>query len=238
MLRLQLLLWLLMPFSACTLYGQATDDILNCGATPLHEHLQRTDPYYRKKELKLNQEWAEYARKGAKSLPPPYTLPIVFHIVHDNGPENISDADILRSLEFTNQAFANTDYYDQGTGVDTRVQFCLARRSPDNLPTNGINRIVSAQYTDLEATAEDRDMKDLSRWEPRQYINVWVVKEICGLGFGCGVAGYAYYPGAHGGQVDGIVVEARWLTTNEARASVLVHELGHYLGIRHTFDGG
>lgn len=238
MSRFQLLLWLSLAICSTNLAAQAQDNVLNCAADELHERLRINDPSYRKLEDILEREWSDHAKRTQRSLPPPYTLPIVFHIVHDNGPENISDTDIIRSLEFTNQAFANTDYYEQGTGVNTGVQFCLAQRSPDNQPTTGINRVVSATYSDLEATAEDRDMKDLSRWEPREYINVWVVKEICGLGFGCGVAGYAYYPGAHGGGIDGIVVEARWLTTNEARASVLVHELGHYLGIRHTFDGG
>lgn len=210
----------------------------SCGADEARSLRHLTDPASQLLENKLERQWANHVHSPRRSMPPPYTLPIVFHIVHDNGPENISDADVLQSLEYTNQAFANTDYYDQGTGVTTGVQFCLARRTPDNQPTTGITRIMSPEYTDLEATAEDRDMKDLLRWEPRDYINVYVVKEICGLGLGCGVAGYAYYPSAHGGRVDGVVVEARWLAGNEASASVLVHELGHYLGIRHTFDGG
>ncbi len=238
MFRFQLLLWSVLALCSSKIGAQTDEKVLNCAVDELHEQLRIDKPEYRKREEKLEMAWSAYAKREQKSSPPPYTIPIVFHIVHENGPENISDADIIRSLEFTNQAFANTDYYDQGTGVNTGVQFCLAQRTPDNLTTSGINRIVSPEFTDVEATAEDRALKDLSRWEPREYVNVWVVKEICGLGFGCGVAGYAYYPGAHGGPVDGIVVEARWLTTNEARASVLVHELGHYLGIRHTFDGG
>ncbi|MTB53558.1 M43 family zinc metalloprotease [Lewinella sp. W8] len=212
--------------------------VLDCATDHVHETLGQNDPKYRISQEKLEAEWARVAGKGLRQkLPPPYEIPVVFHIVHENGTENIADADILRSLDFLNQSFANQGYYDQGVGVDTEIQFCLARRSPDNLPTTGINRIVSP-LTNVEATAQDRDLKDLSRWNPREYVNIWVVREICGLGLGCGVAGYAYYPGAHGGSVDGIVVEARWLTSNEARATVLTHEMGHYLGLRHTFDGG
>ncbi|WP_273444897.1 M43 family zinc metalloprotease [Neolewinella agarilytica] len=220
------------------LFGQSGEEHLNCATDELHQKLRATDPAYGEDLDDLEAAWSREARKARlqKSSPPPFVLPIVFHIVHQNGTENISNTDIQRSLDFTNQAFANTGYYDQGTGSPTNIEFCLARRDPDNQATNGINRIVSP-LTDLDSD-NDRDLKDLSRWEPRDYVNVWVVKEICGLGLGCGVAGYAYYPSAHGGRVDGIVVEARWLAGDEAKVGVLIHELGHYLGLRHTFDGG
>ncbi len=158
-----------------------------------------------------------------KTVAPPYTIPVVVHVIHDGGPENLSTARVLRGIEFLNQSFANTDYYDQQTGVDTRIQFCLARRTPDNQPTNGITYHRSP-LTDV-TSSNDLAMKDLARWDPTQYINIYVVRDICTSS--CGVAGYAYLPGAHGRAVDGIVMEARWLGLNEANNSVLTHEMGH-----------
>lgn len=213
-------------------------EVLSCFGDQMNAALAEKDPAYARDLLELEDEWAKAAGKTSdKSVAaPPYVLPIVFHIVHENGTENIPDTDILRSVDYLNQALANTDYYDPATGVATDIQVCMARRTPDNQTTNGINRIVSP-LTSLDSD-DDRTLKDLSRWEPRDYVNVWVVKEICGLGLGCGVAGYAYYPSAHGRDIDGIVMEARWLADDEADVSVLIHELGHYLGVRHTFDGG
>lgn len=166
-----------------------------------------------------------------------YTLPVVVHIVHKNGTENITDEQVLQSIAHLNQAFANTGYYDPATGVSTPFQFCLAKQDPDGNATTGINRVVS-DLTSMVVESEDLALKNLIRWNPHQYINIWVVREICSASAGCGVAGYAYLPDHHGSGHDGIVVEARWLGNTEANSTVLIHEMGHYLGLRHTFEGG
>jgi gliding motility-associated-like protein len=164
------------------------------------------------------------------------TLPIVVHIIHNNGPENISDAQAIQGVQFLNQAFANTGFYDPADGVDCQVQFCMARRDPAGNATNGITRNVSP-LTNLNMDTDDIALKDLNRWNPLCYVNVWLVNEICSSG-GCGVAGYAYYPSAHGLNIDGIVMEAKWFGSTPGNTGILVHEMGHYLGLKHTFTGG
>lgn len=165
-----------------------------------------------------------------------YTLPLVFHVIHDNGAENVSEANILASVANLNLAYANEGYYDQGMGSNVNINFCLAQRTPDKLPTNGITRTVSALTDHL--MSRDAELKSLIRWPPLKYINVYVVKEICRSAGDCRVAGFAYYPSSHGDELDGIVVEARYLNGNPENAVLLAHELGHYLGLRHTFEGG
>lgn len=174
------------------------------------------------------------ATQAPEQLPPPYVLPVVFHVIHQGGNEQLDVATIESSLEMMNESFANINYYDQGTGVDTRIQFCLAQRTPDNQATNGIT-YHNSPLTDVTSN-NDLAMKDLARWDPRQYINIYVVKSICRSS--CAVAGYAYLPGAHGLPMDGIVVEARWLGENESNNALMPHEMGHYLGLNHTFQGG
>ena len=195
-------------------------------------------------ELRLN-AYEKDLRKHVQALqngseqrtPALYTLPVVVHIIHDGGAENITDARVMQGIDDLNAAFANTDYYDQGTGLDTEIQFCLAKRDPDDNATNGITRDQNA-LTNMVMETEDITLKDLNRWEPTKYINIWLVRSITSQSSGPGVAGYAYFPTAHGGPNDGIVMEAQYFGSTPSQSIVQTHEMGHYLGLYHTFQGG
>lgn len=165
-------------------------------------------------------------------------LPVVFHVMHDNGPENVSDAKILTALSNLNDAFANTRFYNQGTGVDTEISFCLAVQNPEQEHTDGINR-TQTTLTDFVVEDSDSDLKKLSGWPPRSYINIWIVREVRSKDDerNLNLAGYAYLPSSHGTPNDGIVIEAR-LLEDAANTSILVHEMGHYLGLYHTYRRG
>ncbi|MCC6725542.1 MAG: hypothetical protein IT258_13620, partial [Saprospiraceae bacterium] len=173
-----------------------------------------------------------------KSAALPYVLPVVVHIIHNNGSENIPDAQVITAIEHLNQAFAHEGYYaQQGDGTTTQIQFCLARRDPDGNATTGITRTVS-QLTNMVIEFDDLALKDLNSWDPTQYVNIWVVAGISSLSSGPGVAGYAYLASAHGAPYDGLVCEAQYFGQSAAKDAVLIHEIGHYLNLYHTFQGG
>nr|MBP6810391.1 PKD domain-containing protein [Saprospiraceae bacterium] len=164
------------------------------------------------------------------------TIPVVVHIVHDGGAENLSDAQVQQALSWLNQALANQGYFNQGSGADCGIQLCFAQRTPDGQPTNGITRDQSP-FTVMQMETQDQQVKNLNRWKSKDYVNIWLVRSICSSNYGCNVYGYANYPFAHGSNIDGIVIEAGFLTEIE-KVSGLAHEMGHYLGLYHTFEGG
>lgn len=209
-----------------------------CGSDHLN-HIE--NPYGKIPEGNMfyfDKKWKESQENNHMSsiVPDEEVLPIVFHIIHQNGVENISDALVLDAVSFLNQSFSNTGPYEP-LGNNANVQFCLAKQDPNGQQTNGINRIESS-LTSMTMETQDSDLKMLTDWPTSCYINVWIVGSITSLSSGPGVAGYATFPGSHGMFNDGIVMEAQFTGSNAEDNAVLTHEMGHYLGLYHTFQGG
>lgn len=193
------------------------------------------DPQALQREAQMNTLIANSANTNRTRST--YTIPVVVHIIHNNGPENISNAQVFTAIQQLNDAFANTGVYQDANGVNTNIQFCLAQQDENGNFTNGIDRVVSP-LTDVTVETDDIALKNLSRWDPTKYLNIWVVNSITSLSSGPGVAGYAYLPSQHGMPEDGIVNEAQYFGTSADDSKVLFHEVGHYLGLYHTFEGG
>ena len=183
------------------------------------------------------------------------TIPVVIHIVHkishslDAG-TNIPNAQIEDQLRILNEDFSktnpefpnpprNTFFDDWG---NPNIKFCLATTDPDGNPTTGITRTPTSKSS-WDYDTESNDMKQASsggvdNWDPLRYMNIWV----CNLSGG-GVLGYAYLPGLQNGSQawkDGLVVDYKYFGTigNASSSSdgrTPTHEIGHYLGLSHTF---
>ncbi len=175
---------------------------------------------------------------AARSMHGTKTIPVVVHIIHNGGTENISDAQVLGQIEVLNEDFrklAGTN--GDGYGVDTEVEFCLAKISPDGNCTDGIVRVQSILTNHL--TYQRAQLKQLSYWDNTRYLNMYVVKSING---GSGIAGYSSFPGGPPDE-DGIVVRHNYFGKSGTSATgtngrTTTHEIGHWFGLYHTFNNG
>ncbi|MBL7898980.1 MAG: PKD domain-containing protein, partial [Crocinitomicaceae bacterium] len=182
-----------------------------------------------------------------------YVVPIIFHVVHNpaSPAENVSQSAIYALLDAVNEDFnlMNADAAAARTALgfvpaNADIEFCLAQRDPsgNQLTELGIHRVSTTEgYYDVDT--ETNKMKGNTGgdtgtpvWNRNNYVNVW----ICDITNGAtsGVAGYAYKPTVSTlppASIDGIVID--YNLGMDPGNRVLTHELGHYLGLSHTWGG-
>jgi PKD repeat protein len=178
----------------------------------------------------------------------PRIIPVVFHVIHEGGSENISKAQLEDQIRILNEDFTRTNADTVNTravflpvAANPNINFRLAQIDPDGNCTEGITRTFSSQTSN----AGD-NVKALIWWDNTKYLNIWVVRTIESDGTSGGVTlGFSSLPGFGGGATDGIVVRADCIgsigNVNQQLAGTgrtLTHEIGHYLGLFHTFQGG
>ena len=237
--------------------------VVNCASTEYNLMRQEKNPKIAKEaqfeswvSKKLNE------RKFQKSGNTVLTIPVVVHVIYygsDNigSGENLSMEQIESQIEVLNEDFrklTGTNGDDQtGYGVDTMIQFCLAKLDPDNNPTNGVTRdqTTTEKYTSMG----DIDiLKTFTIWDPEKYLNLWTVAMGGGINDLLGYAQFPDYdipglqePGQNSDyETDGVVINYRNFGSKEKIPSAnlaapynlgrtATHEIGHYLCLRHIW---
>lgn len=226
----------------------------SCPSDEITDHLIATDPVFARSYMYLEQAIAAHAALDAEARSNEvYVIPVVVHVIHEGEPvgtgSNISDAQVLSAIAALNEDFRKLPGTNgDGEGVDVRIEFCLASRSPGNQASTGIVRVNGTSvplYAEqgIEATggigANEEAVKALSTWPRTQYMNIWVVNEIENNDAQGGIQGFAYFP--VNSPIDGItVLHNAFGTVGNIKSSTplnrtLTHEAGHYFGLYHTF---
>lgn len=205
------------------------------------EQLRTSDPEGWQRALEarqmLDQRTGSFEDSGLRGGETSYIIPVVFHIIHDNGPENISDAQVQDAIRILNDDYnkLNADWVNVRPEfldlvADVGIEFRLAQRDPQGNCTNGITRTVS------DLTYEGNGaMKDLIQWPRNRYMNVWVGASANGA------AGYTNYPWVFNNwpEDDGIVLKHDYTgsigTGSVGRSRTLTHEVGHWLNLPHCW---
>lgn len=179
------------------------------------------------------------------------TISVIFHVVHNpaNPAENVSNAlimqvfnDLVEDFSLTNADQANARTSFGFIPADANINFCLATQDPLGNPLSeiGVVRVATTEDWYDSDGGEENKMKSAvtggsTIWNRNNYLNIWICDISNGASFG--TAGYAYRPVGGvlpGASIDGIVLDYNLGMNNE---NVLTHEVGHYLGLDHTWGG-
>ena len=182
------------------------------------------------------------------------TVPVVVHIIHDNGIGNLSEEQIQSALDILNADYnrLNADTSSTRNTINApfkpqagimNIEFKLAKIDPNGNCTNGIVRVNAPGLTN---NADD-DCKYSSnggsdQWPMDKYLNIWVVNSIQNDDAAGIILGYAYLPYWPNGANYGILIRSDTFGNIEMAAGsdgrTLTHEMGHLLGLQHIFDAG
>ncbi|WP_430405023.1 M43 family zinc metalloprotease [Fluviicola sp.] len=216
--------------------------MLHCGSDEMESKLFQEHPEYKQAFLRSRKKLETFTkqfRESSTKSGATYIIPVVFHIIHNNGAENINDSQIFDAIEQVNLQYRklNPDTNQivsafQSIAADAGIEIRLAQIDPNGNCTSGITRTVSPlTYTG------DHQVKSLIHWPPEKYLNIYVCFDAAGL------AGHALMPAVADTipEWDGIVIRHDYVgtigTSDYFRRTVLSHEIGHYLNLYHIWGG-
>lgn len=179
---------------------------------------------------------------------------------------NIPNQNIIDQIAVLNENFRRKEgtpgWSSDPRSADTRIEFVLAKRDPNGNPTTGIvrwNRNTQGWSAPPYApNYMNTTIKPATQWDPNRYLNIWVA-DLQG-----GLLGYAQFPDASGllgmpgdesmgpctqaANTDGVVIlysafgsalkGSSGLNPPYHLGRTTTHEVGHWLGLRHTWGDG
>ncbi|MBL7935076.1 MAG: T9SS type A sorting domain-containing protein [Bacteroidia bacterium] len=233
-------------------------DVKPCGTYQARENHLKNVPGYAAKlnaaEALSNAEYQAFLQNRSSfakvNSTNTYTIPVVFHVLHLGQPVgtgiNISDATCQQALDYVNRDYQRKNADTIGIDplfdslyINSRFHFQLAKKDPNGNCTNGVihHYDENTNWAQSNLLAFKYSTYAPGNWNPSKYLNIYIVKNIIDDGGNPTpgqIIGYTYIPGTSPvSAADAIVYRYDNLFFPATRS--LSHEIGHWLGLSHTF---
>lgn len=207
--------------------GPATGSCARAGRTRTAAALRSRESYALDADLRARLR-ARYGGSdlavlaARRRLPARVVVPVRFHVVTDGKAGLVSRASARRQI-----AWLNSAYGGRLGGAPTGVSFRLV----------SVTRTVNARWFQRPREHQRPMMRALRRGGPG-------VLTLVTAGVGVDLLGFSTFPQwyRHRPERDGVVVDYRSVPGGAfrefGRGSTAVHEIGHWLGLFHTFENG
>jgi hypothetical protein len=167
----------------------------------------------------------------------PRSIPVIVHVLHTGEPygtfPNISEEVVIQQIQRLNNVLAGEE---SATMSNSNISFCIANLGNPSHPEYGIrhHNITQAPPIYLNSHVWVTNIFDhISNnyaINPDIYCNIYVYQ------YQIGPEGAAWFPPSN----NGIIIRTNHFIGNNPsnNISIFAHEVGHYLGLQHTWKNG
>ncbi len=190
-----------------------------------------------------------------------YRIPVVVHVIHLGEPigegHNLSKERIEGQIRILNEDYRRKEgtrgFNTHPNGGDARIEFVLAKSAPDGTRTDGIIRINANDVNNPVNPSKRFDYYAYySYWDPEKYLNIWtepLPESAMDIVLGSATGPETDLPGVElllpgePHQSEGVLINSPHFGESAIDSEynlgrTLTHEVGHYLGLLHTWGGG